>query len=300
MDTPGSWLRIVTELRQNNTYFCVYVTGSCDTGKTTLAGYLRKQMEGSFRVGYLDCDPGQTSTGPPTTIGLELSPEASRHGRRAYLLFAGSTTPSANLLQNLGAIKRLEEKAREEGVERLIVDSSGFVSGKSAREFQFQVIQILRADYAIVLVNEGETNLLFSNLKGNSRTRSIRLTASSAVSNRTAGERRRYREQRFRSYFDKARSLELDYSRFGLYGNLPLVHYPETWKNLLVALCDGEGFIIALAILEDIDLESKRMLVHTATSDTEDIRAVQFGFLHIDKSGRELTKDEVLSPDEKG
>ncbi|MFW5683540.1 MAG: Clp1/GlmU family protein [Spirochaetota bacterium] len=64
----------------------IYITGESDSGKTTCAGFLRGHLEDSgTSADYLDCDPGQSSVGPPATIGL-------RGGSRELLRFAGSRT----------------------------------------------------------------------------------------------------------------------------------------------------------------------------------------------------------------
>ena len=68
-----------------------------------------------------------------------------------YLRFIGSTTPSGHLLQTVSGVKRLAEKAMELKLDKLIVDSSGFVRGSIAREFQYHLIDLLKPDYIIEL-----------------------------------------------------------------------------------------------------------------------------------------------------
>ena len=48
------------------------ILGASDTGKTTLAEALTKQLVKKQPVGIVDADIGQSHIGPPTTVGWAL------------------------------------------------------------------------------------------------------------------------------------------------------------------------------------------------------------------------------------
>jgi len=50
----------------------VYVLGSTDRGKTTLCRNIISRFSQRELVAYLDLDPGQSTIGPPATLGLAL------------------------------------------------------------------------------------------------------------------------------------------------------------------------------------------------------------------------------------
>ncbi|GAG69828.1 unnamed protein product, partial [marine sediment metagenome] len=51
----------------------IFLLGQTDTGKTTFAKELIKRyLEKNKKVAFIDSDVGQSTIGPPTTIGLKL------------------------------------------------------------------------------------------------------------------------------------------------------------------------------------------------------------------------------------
>lgn len=70
LDIPPTWEKInLREARGT-----LMVIGATDTGKSTFARYLYRQLgaDPGRRVAFLDGDPGQSSLGPPATMTLAL------------------------------------------------------------------------------------------------------------------------------------------------------------------------------------------------------------------------------------
>ena len=86
-------------------------------------------------VAYLDADVGQKTVGPPATVGHEAHPrrpttstlDALAHADA--LGFVGSTSPQDHLLPLVGALARLRDRARAEGADLVVVDTSGHGRG---------------------------------------------------------------------------------------------------------------------------------------------------------------------------
>jgi polynucleotide 5'-hydroxyl-kinase GRC3/NOL9 len=80
----------------------VVLLGASDSGKTTLARILTERCTAAGRtVGLVDGDIGQSSLGPPTTVGLAiLSPNLpiTPSPRPQVLHFVGSTSPPGHFL----------------------------------------------------------------------------------------------------------------------------------------------------------------------------------------------------------
>jgi polynucleotide 5'-hydroxyl-kinase GRC3/NOL9 len=296
METDRNWLNLAAELRETPAPQTVYITGECNSGKSTLSHYLVEEL-GKFSVSYLDCDPGQSQIGPPGTLGLKILSKRGDLAQQKFLRFVGSTSPASNILQNLSSIKRLQEKAFEQKVQKLIIDSSGFVQGKLAREYQFQVIDLIRPDIVVVLMKEKSVNPLFRNFLGTPQINVLRFNVSRSAVSRTPPERRAYREESFSKYFRDATSREISFKRIGLHGRIPLIHHYETWKNLLIALCDSENFALCLGIVEHIELQTNTIRFLAPSFDREAVCAIQFGSLYLDRSGKELSPQSTSEPE---
>ena len=168
MNVESNWLKTASELKENSDCKVVYILGECDTGKTTFSCFLLRTLVAEYAVGYLDCDPGQSLIGPPATLGLKLYSKKRDNPKRdnperVFLYFVGSTSPACHIGHNIRGIKRLKEKALDKQAQKLIIDSSGFVMGKLACEFQFQLIDLLKPDYVIAFSRDYLVNRFLEN-----------------------------------------------------------------------------------------------------------------------------------------
>jgi len=297
METDRNWVTLAARLREAPGFQTVYITGQSNAGKTTLCQYLVGELA-KLSVGHLDCDPGQSQIGPPGTVGLKILSKRSDAERDLFLRFVGATSPASNILQNLSSIKRLQEKAFERKVQKLIVDSSGYVQGSLAREFQFQVIDLMRPDVVVVLMKERSVNPLFRNFLGTPEIEILRFPVSQSAVLRSAPARRAFREGSFSRYFNDAGSREISFKHVGLHGKIPLIHHPETWKNLLIAPCDSENFALCLGIIEHIDLATNSIRFWGPPFESDAVCAIQFGSIYLDRSGKELSPPRAIEREE--
>lgn len=221
-----NWQIIFQALEETSETELVYVLGASDTGKTTFCRFLQKNLLEEFPTAYIDCDPGQSFIGPPTTLGLRFYPLSGQKGKRHHLYFVGSTSPLRHLLQTLSGIKKLTDRAAHLGAKKIILDSSGFVLGKPAQEFQFQVIDLIQPDHLVILQQSDELQSLSLNFERHQSIKIHRLGISSAVIARTQEERQIYREEKFKTYFRSAELQDMSWEGIGFHGMVPDLYKP--------------------------------------------------------------------------
>lgn len=228
----------------------VYVLGGTDRGKTTLCRYLAERLRRRGEVAYIDCDTGQSTIGPPATIGLGLYRQGMAAPEVADLRFTGSTSPRGHFLPFLAGTHALLRKAREAGMEGVVIDPPGFVEGEAALEFQFHMIEILRPSHLIAVDGGTELEPLVACFRRRPGLSIRRFPVPKHARVRPMQERQRYRERAFLEYFRGARVQELPLGGVGVHGRLPPSFREEDWKGLLVALCDGEQAVLVLGVVE--------------------------------------------------
>lgn len=287
------WQSLLTEFGRKSERKLIYVLGPTDSGKTTFCRFLHEHLTSKFCTACIDGDPGQSVIGPPTTVGLEFFPEIGQGKRHVCLYFVGSTSPLGHLLQTLSGLKKLTEKAIQLGATRVILDSSGFVLGKPAREFQFQVVDLLKPDHVVCLEHAEELEDLLINFRKNPGIKIHRIPISSDVPTKTPLERKQYRENRFKVYFQDSKPQELCWEEMGFHGMIPNISHPKTLCHRLIALCDWENFVVTLGIVRSAVLNGKRLLFSSPKYDQSKVASVQFGSIYLNLDGRQITTGNV-------
>jgi polynucleotide 5'-hydroxyl-kinase GRC3/NOL9 len=288
IDVEKNWNHILNKIEQKTSLKIIYVIGSNDSGKSTFCKFLADNLVKTFRTVYIDCDPGQSFIGPPTTVGLEQLFQSGEEKQTQHLYFVGSTTPIGHLLQSLAGIKKLTEKAISLGAQRIILDSCGFVFEQVAREFQFRVIDLIQPDYLIVLHRPDEDFRWVSNFRRHPKINLERLPVSPSVIPRTPAARKKYREEKFKNYFENALSQELILRGIGFYGRIPDLRNPEKYRNKLVALCDAENFVMALGLIQEINLTNKTFQVFAPPFDHSKVDFIHFGSIYLNAEGEQI------------
>ncbi len=281
------WRDLLSQLEADRPWRSVIVLGSTDSGKSTLCKFLGEFFSKKDSTAIIDCDPGQSVLGPPATLSLSWKPR--NPANPLVTRFIGSTTPSRNIPQTLTAMKRLADRAFEQGAQRIIFDSSGYAKTRVSREFFFQTIDLLEPDHLVALQEVDEMESLLMNFTHRAKPRIYRLPISEAVIRRSRLERRRYRENKFKQYFMKAAAQTLPLDGVGFHGEIPLLKNPDSWRNRLIALCDQRGFVVALGVIEAIDLTHNNMRVCAPSFEHGTIVSIQFGSIRLDhRSGQEI------------
>jgi polynucleotide 5'-hydroxyl-kinase GRC3/NOL9 len=183
-------------------------------------------------VAVLDADIGQSSVGPPTTIGLgivvrpiqSLQDVARRSG-----FFVGSTSPRGHLLPMVVGTRRMLDRALTLDVDHVIIDTGGFIMGPGGRALQRSTIGVVNPEVVVCLQQREECEGLLRSYRRRQRPRVLRLPASPACRHRSMEERRAFRQHALRRYFAEPTSItlawdDLDLIDTPLWGGTPLAH----------------------------------------------------------------------------
>lgn len=281
--TPSVWEEL-HDLMAERDRCVVYLLGLPDLGKSTLCRYLVNELAALDTAAYLDCDTGQATIGPPATAGLAIFSGDPPRLRQTILRFVGSTSPQGHLIQELVSTARLLDAACELGARYVIIDSPGWVKGSAASEFQVRMIDLLNPDMLVAIQKEDE----LAGILANFRTRtgmSVHLIAPSPHAQaRSRLLRTRYRQERFRSYFAGHTSAEIPLEGTGFHGKIPDSFRDDDWKNLLIALCDRDMWVVSLAIVRKLDIPAGVLRVKVPPTDLSQVFSVQVGSIRLDPS----------------
>lgn len=216
------------------------ILGAPDTGKSTLSRYLvYRNFAAGLPGALVDLDLGQSHLGPPATLGLGLYPPRVPGDDSLFpegLYFIGQTSPVGSILEVVVGCRALVDQAVRQSINRVVVNTSGLVQGPGALRLKRAQVELLQPALILALQRDRELEPLLQGLgginlslpehlpatalpspmaevggkgKNTSGWQMLRLPVSSRVSRKTPEDRRRYREERFRRYFQQARRLAL-------------------------------------------------------------------------------------------
>ena len=250
------------------------VIGDSDTGKTTLVRDLANALVArGLTIAVVDADLGQSEIGPPTTIGLgRVAAPITRLADAEVLAlrFVGVTSAARDPLATVAATRRLVDRARRAGLDRVIVDTCGLVRGELGRRLKQATIEALDPDLVIALERDAECEAIVAAYRGLSRPEIVRLAARAPARGRSADVRRRHRERALAAHFAGARSLTFDLSRIVLRSPAPSTdEAPDVsgLEGLLAGLFDADGETLGLGIVREIDLAAGTVRVDTAVAE---------------------------------
>jgi polynucleotide 5'-hydroxyl-kinase GRC3/NOL9 len=183
----------------------VVLLGASDSGKTTLGRILTNLWTSAGRtVGLVDGDIGQSSIGPPATVGLAIcfpgTPSSPTPSPQS-LHFVGSTSPPGHFLPHILGTQALVHAAIAQGAEIVLVDTTGLILGAVAASLKWHKLQALRPQHVLALQREGELEPILRLVEGRSGLDIHRLAVSARAIRRNQAGRRTFREERFREYF---------------------------------------------------------------------------------------------------
>ncbi len=277
--TPDEWQDIISSLREFGG--CAYVIGATDLGKTTFCRHAVSAAPEGTRTGFIDCDTGQSTIGPPATLGLEIRESPGKRPCAIHLRFAGSTSPHRHFPTFLTGARRLLDRAHEYNAGIILIDSPGYVHGSGAREFHVRMIDLVRPDHIVAFRKAGELEEVLANFRKDSSIQIHRFSPPPQAKRRSPALRRRYREQRFREYFAGAVSCTLALESIGISGDTPRTLHSHTWRDRLIALCNETHEIVTLGIVRHADADANTLAVSTPPLDPAAVSCIQVGSCFI-------------------
>ncbi len=285
--TPGpDWAPLLDRLSGT-----VMVVGAPNRGKTHLVRYLATGLAvRGRRVALLSADVGQPAVGVPTCLGLSLAPPWQRADA---MWFVGTTSPVGHLLQAVAGTARLARRARDEGCDTVLIDTTGLVEGPVARVLKYHKAVAAGVGQVVGLQRDAELEPLLAVLEGPCPL-VHRLRPVAEARARDADERRRYREALFRSQFESAAVLELPPERLVGRDWAPAALSGEAFPvapGTVAGLLDRDGFCLGIGPIEEA--RPDRLAVFTTWRDAAAVARVQQGRLRLNRQGEEVPRPDA-------
>lgn len=245
MELESSIVRAVASRRVKS----VMLIGGPDAGKTTLTESLSDLLSKKGRVGILDLDMGQTHIGPPATLGwglLEGGFKSWEKIKAEEIYFTGALSPPGNMLPSVVGARLLMDSALRR-CQKLIIDTTGLVSGPLGRLYKQYKIDLLRPDVILALQAEDELEHIIEPYALMKRPVIMRLKASPLAKAKGVPHRMGHRAAMFKAYFEGSRLFEVDMNRCG-------VRYTredsDALEGRLISFRDRLGKDICLGVIE--------------------------------------------------
>jgi polynucleotide 5'-hydroxyl-kinase GRC3/NOL9 len=277
MDIPEEWRKVVQKILERKGQ-SVFILGALDSGKTTFARFLTENaLKKEFKVALLDTDIGQSTLGPPGTIGLSIMEKKVTLSPRA-LYFIGDVSPRGHFLEIVVGAKKMSDKAWKLKSDILIVDSSGLIAFPLGYHLKWHKITLLSPSYVIALGENKEVDLIFQGLP--QIFNKIKLPISSQAKTIPREERRERREKSFRKFFSYLYEFKLNINKLNL--NPPL--FPKEFP-LYVGIQNERGEFISVGIVTEMSKDYLKLF--TPLDKPDKIRGITAGKLKVDLNGKE-------------
>ena len=186
--------------------------GDVDTGKTTFLKYMANYLsEKKLKVSIIDADIGQSTIGPPATIGLatvEQRVESLETLPVKAIYFTGTISPVRHLLPCVIGTKKMLDYAMNLSSDRIIIDTTGFVTDPAAIALKQAKIELLNPDFIFAFSRGKELNPIVNPYYSICSIRKININGN--VTRKTQEFRYSERKRKFLSYFKYAKKMRIN------------------------------------------------------------------------------------------
>lgn len=266
----------------------VFLLGGLDSGKTTFGvELLGRASEAGISSALVDADVGQSTSGPPTTVGLRFCDELPVVDRDSLkradgLAFVGSYSPRLHLLPLVAGTAKLAVRARAAGCRLIVIDTTGLVSGVYGQMLKLSKMDLVAPDWLIAFRRGGELEPVIGIAQRFTPASVIEIDVAGEIEARSVEERISFRERQFASYFSEG-TLRWRIKPAVFMPTLPPEFDLTLLDSLVVGMDDGKGSCVGIGVLEaDPEEEILRMVSPVA----EGVRGLRLGSVKIDVSGR--------------
>jgi len=260
------------------------ILGAADTGKTTLAAALSGRLARSRAVGIIDADIGQSHIGPPTTVGWVVVKEPKvdlSQIRPDGISFVGDVTPVGHLLQLTAAITQCVQQVSKV-TDLIIIDTPGFISGPAASALWWTVQRILKPRLILAVQRDSELSDILAGLQ-NLGSHIELVKAPPEIPTKSPQARRRYRQDKFKRYFQNPQLYNVSLSSIAIQADRNL--RSESLIGRLVALRDEKGIDIAIGIINERCDDKDIVVIKAPQLDISQVRCLVVGDVSIDIAG---------------
>lgn len=250
----------------------VLIVGGVDSGKSTLARYLLKQLS---PVSYLlEADPGQPSHGLPGFFTL-----VDRSGRTAGSYLVGEVTPVNNFPAVITGVYLL---ARRVQGPPLIIDTSGYI--KFPLGYYLKKAKILIASITdVVIIDSLDTNR-FRHFVTDTGAAVHVVSEPEGLKRYSLEQRRRRRQKILQLYFERAETVTVEVEKGALI--MPFSSFEQA-RGAVFAFENRKGLVIEPALCEDIEEKSgdSYLIKCRVRQEPEDFASVRFGNVRMELNG---------------
>ena len=221
---PGEWRPVIDGvIAPLPDGAAVLVVAATDRGKTTFVAQAARALSAhGDRTAVVDADIGQSEIGPPGTVGVAWADPASAkmHDLKpAAQFFVGAFGASALPLEHAVATARAVQFARDAGARRILIDTTGFVSGPTAHRLKIAKAMLCRPAVVVAFEREGDgIDNLVRALCAASGARRHLLPAPEAVGRKSASLRATRRLSRLSQALTGAREFPLALGSLAILG----------------------------------------------------------------------------------
>jgi len=271
----------------------VFILGAADTGKTTLFRLLAESfLVLGLKVGLVDADVGQSTIGPPTTIGMVLAEEKLADlFWPEEMYFIGDNNPVGHLIDVLAGSKLMVDQSAKRNPDVIIFDSSGLVQPPYGTTLKYHKIELLKPELVIALEKATELASTVTWLTGCTDVKVLRVRPPSEVKPKSAAKRARYREEQYRRYFKDSVSLVLSRAHLNLYPP-DFLNAKEDLTGLAVGVQDDKWNTRALGIIDDVDKET--VSVFAPFPEEANVCGLIAGSIKLSHTGAETGRTRAL------
>lgn len=266
----------------------VYLLGGIDTGKTSFGKELaRRGLDAGVSVALVDADSVQSVIGPPTTIGMkhirsesDLADESLFHADA--LGFVGSLIPKGHLLPLVTGAAKLVSRAKDEGAQMVIIDTTSLVSGIYGQSLKFFKMDLIHPDFVVAFERGGELEPVVGIAQRFTPSEVIEVEVDDRVLPRSVDERITFREEQFARYFSSGTS------RWRVKATVFMPTLPPDFDlalldELVVGMEDGRGGCVGIGVLE---YDPSEDILRMISPVTEGVKGLRIGSVRIDTAGR--------------
>lgn len=271
----------------------VFVLGGVDSGKTTFTVQLaRAGLEAGHSVAIVDADLGQSTIGPPTTVGLKVLSNVAQLDEAATpdsMAFVGATSPRGHVLPLVTGTAKLVMRAIEMGARLIIVDTSGLIDGVAGQVLKLTKAELCRPHHVVALARGGELEPITGVLERFLSLEVVSLDVHPDIRVRSVDERTAHRESRLAAFLGP-QVYRWRVRPTVFMPSLPPIFELSELDGLLVGIDDGHGDCLGLGILEYRE-DALRLL----TPVSEGVRALRLGSVRVAPDGKIIERVDLRS-----
>jgi len=215
---PGDWIQLAQNILKQ--YPKVMVLGKTDTGKTSfiraIGYYLIKRNK---KIGIIDADIGQSTIGPPGTIGIQiLEYRELQKGLipEEEIFFVGAISPVNCIEKFIEGIYRLFQICQKKQAEIILIDTTGLVTGQLGKYLKCMLIKKVQPSCLVALQFESELEPILKEFEDNSLIDIYRLEPCLEIKSKSWRERKSRRQKKFQEYFKNRKLSDFNLSEASL------------------------------------------------------------------------------------